>query len=233
MDPDRRPVAHFIADELIARIRSGRLADGQPLPTERELVAEFSASRPTVREALRLMAVRGYALLGGSRRPRAARPSLGGSWAAAMAGICEALGTSQGLAEVEQIRQFIEVSAASYAAREATQLQLTRLSEALQACESALGDHPRYVVADRAFHTAIVACVGNAALVAMVDTFVERLIHDRDLSDQVDQNDRTSCGEHRALFEAIMARDPEAAAATMERHLDRAFRERLRRRDQI
>ncbi len=226
-------MAEIIADSLIGRIRAGALADGAPLPTERELVAQFAVSRATVREALRLMQVRGYAVLGGSRRPRAARPSLSGSWTAAIEGICEALGPAQGLAEVEQIRQFIEVSAAAYAAREASQSQLTRLSEALRACEAALGDHQLYVTADRAFHTAIVASVGNAALVAMIDTFVARLIAGRDLSDRVDENDRISCGEHRALFEAIMARNAELAASLMEQHLDRAFRERLRRRDQL
>jgi DNA-binding FadR family transcriptional regulator len=225
---DRRPAAHGIAEDLIDRIRSGVLEVGQVLPTERELCVQFSASRSTVREALRLMAERNYAVVGGSRRPCAARPSLDGSWSAAITGVCEALGEAQGLAQIEQIRQFIECSAAAYAAREATQSQLIRLGEALGACESALGDHDRYVAADRAFHVAIIACVGNPALDAMLETFLARLIAGRDLSDRVLENDRISCGEHRALFEAILSGDADRAAAIMERHLNRAFRERLR-----
>lgn len=217
-----------IADALIERIRSGVIAAEQSLPTERELCAQFSTSRPTVREALRLMSERGYATIGGSKRPRAARPSLEGVWAASIRGICETLGTDPGLAQIEQIRQFVECSAAAFAAREATQTQLTRLSEALKDCDAALGDHDRYVAADRAFHGAIIACVGNEALSAMLDTFLAQLIAGRDLSNTPVENDRVSCAEHHALFEAIVSGDADGASSTMDRHLNRAFRERLR-----
>jgi GntR family transcriptional regulator len=42
-----------IADELIGRIRSGKLAVGALLPGELQLMQDFSASRHTIREALR------------------------------------------------------------------------------------------------------------------------------------------------------------------------------------
>ena len=42
-----------IADELIGRIRAGKLAVGALLPGELQLMEDFSASRHTIREALR------------------------------------------------------------------------------------------------------------------------------------------------------------------------------------
>src|SRR5690606_15849211 len=41
-----------VADQLSAMIRSGELKIGQRLPSERDLAARFSVSRPTVREAI-------------------------------------------------------------------------------------------------------------------------------------------------------------------------------------
>ena len=50
----RRPpkLAHEIVESLGGRIRSGDLAAGDKLPTEADLMAEFSVSRTVVREAI-------------------------------------------------------------------------------------------------------------------------------------------------------------------------------------
>src|SRR5690606_13454138 len=49
--PIKRLYLH-VADQLSAMIRSGELKIGQRLPSERDLAARFSVSRPTVREAI-------------------------------------------------------------------------------------------------------------------------------------------------------------------------------------
>lgn len=52
---DPRPRYRQIADELLTQIRSGQHAIGAMLPTETELCAMHTASRHTIREALRLV----------------------------------------------------------------------------------------------------------------------------------------------------------------------------------
>ncbi len=54
-----RPRYKQVADELVAMIRSGKVAVGALLPTEVELCAQFGVSRHTTREALRLLAQMG------------------------------------------------------------------------------------------------------------------------------------------------------------------------------
>lgn len=44
-----------VADELRARIRSGRLRPGQRMPTQAQLADEFGVERGTVRQALRIL----------------------------------------------------------------------------------------------------------------------------------------------------------------------------------
>src|ERR1700739_4940114 len=46
-----------LAGELRERILTGELAEGEPLPAERELVKQAQMSRATVREALRILEV--------------------------------------------------------------------------------------------------------------------------------------------------------------------------------
>jgi GntR family transcriptional regulator len=53
------PMYRQIADDLRGKIDSGEIAHGAQLPTEIELMDEYSASRNTVRDAIKLLATRG------------------------------------------------------------------------------------------------------------------------------------------------------------------------------
>ncbi|MFC0115421.1 GntR family transcriptional regulator [Kibdelosporangium aridum] len=53
------PAYRQIADHLRGQIESGKLAPGSPLPSERELVDTYDASRPTIREAVKLLRTSG------------------------------------------------------------------------------------------------------------------------------------------------------------------------------
>jgi DNA-binding FadR family transcriptional regulator len=74
--PPPREKPQRIADEIRALIVSGQLADGDLVGREPELVERFGVSRPSLREALRILEVQGLisvvrGVLGGSfaRRP--------------------------------------------------------------------------------------------------------------------------------------------------------------------
>lgn len=53
------PMYREIAKDLLARIESGEITPGNQLPTELELRDRYSASRNTVRDAIKLLATRG------------------------------------------------------------------------------------------------------------------------------------------------------------------------------
>ncbi len=59
---DRRPASRRIADELRAAIVSGELADGDQLPSERELAFRYATARNTAREALSILQSEGLAI---------------------------------------------------------------------------------------------------------------------------------------------------------------------------
>ena len=225
-----RTAAAEICAALTDEIARGAIAEGAPLPTERELCERFSTSRPTVREALLMLSHRGYAELGGSRRPRARRPSVDAILERATLSLREVLGDRNSQAHLEQIRQFVECGAAGFAAREARQRQIAALQDALDDCERSAGDTEAFINADIAFHRTLVQIVDNDIILALHDLFVTSLVRGRDpVADRL-EHDRMVTAEHAAIFDAIVARDVEAAMTTMARHLDRAFRARLRER---
>jgi len=60
MSPPRRPKHQIIYETLAGEIGGGRLAPGQRLPTEVELVKQFQASRPTVTRAMQRLVADGF-----------------------------------------------------------------------------------------------------------------------------------------------------------------------------
>jgi DNA-binding GntR family transcriptional regulator len=76
---------------------------------------------------------------------------------------------------------------------------------------------------DREFHTAVAAILGNAVLVRFTGQLFDQRINPyfERLSSYFENAEswRTAMDEHRAVRDAIAARDPEKAKAAMQEHL--------------
>ena len=57
--PDSRKLYRQVADAIMASIKSGDFKPGTRLPSERDLAASFKVSRPTIREAMIALEIRG------------------------------------------------------------------------------------------------------------------------------------------------------------------------------
>lgn len=220
------PAPSRIAADMIERIKSGDLRVGDPLPPERELCAAYEASRPTVREALSLMQMRGFAALGGGKRPRAAKPSLDRVLASTAEHIRDILGDAESGAHLEQMRQFIEAGAVRGAAERASNIQLAKMQTALEANLRAIGTDD-FAATDVAFHRAIVDVIGNPIILTLHDMFVSSLLAQRpEVQDRL-KHDELIYEEHRQIYEAILRNEIDQAGALIDRHLARSYRSRL------
>ncbi|AVX04939.1 glc operon transcriptional activator [Maritalea myrionectae] len=223
---DQRRAADVIADALIDEIRQGDIAIEAALPTERELCERFSASRPTVREALAQMQMRGYVETGSGRRPRATRPSIQTVLQATGMHLREILGDAESGAHLEQMRQFIEAGAAREAALKADNVQITKLQAALEENYKSIGT-PVFAETDIAFHRAIVSVLGNPIILKLHDMFVSALLAGRAPTDDPKRYDMMAYEEHRAIYQAILDGDVVTATNITDRHLARSYRARL------
>lgn len=220
------PAPSRIAADMIERIKSGDLKVGDPLPPERELCEAYDASRPTVREALSLMQMRGFVSLGGGKRPRAAKPSLDRVLASAAEHIRDILGDTETGAHLEQMRQFIETGAVRGAAERASNIQLAKMQAALEANLRAIGTGD-FAVTDVAFHRAIVDVIGNPIILTLHDMFVSSLLAERPEVQNRQEHDEMIYEEHRQIYEAILNNQIDQASALIDHHLLRSYRSRL------
>lgn len=225
-DTTRRS-SDVIASVLVDEIKAGVLAVGVPLPTERELCDRFGASRPTVREALAQLHMRGYATAQAGHRPRAAKPSIEDILRGAGDLILDILGDAEAGAHLEQMRQFIEMGAAREAAVRADAVALSKLQQSLDLNGRAIGT-PDFAATDIAFHRALVSVVGNPVMLSLHDIFVSGLIAQRPVREDAERHDRIAHDEHRAIYAAVLDGDAAIAVDVMEKHLARAYRNRLK-----
>ncbi|MBH1936464.1 FadR family transcriptional regulator [Streptomyces sp. AV19] len=210
--PRRAPLVDQVIDGLRRQITSGVWPVGSRIPTEPELVERLGVARNTVREAVRALAHNGLLTIRqGSGTYVAATSELAGVMNRRFAG-ADPL-------HVAELRSALETKAAALAARRRTEEDLRRLEELLERREREWhsGLLERFVEADAAFHTAVVAAAHNevlAVLYADLGSVVREFLragvgagsHPRVLTD------------HARLVAAIRAGDAVAAALEASEH---------------
>ena len=215
--------ASSIAQSLAADIHSGRYQPSQMLPSERGLCEEYSVGRNVIREATTILQGMGLVDQSKGKRPRVVSPTL----SKVMEGVGSAaqffFSGSEGLAHLEQARLFLETSLLRYATVHATNAQVGKLVEAIDACEHGIGDIESFRDADVQFHRVLAEIPGNPIFVALHDTFVERLMKNRALLPDFEQRNTVSNQEHREIVSAILDKDADLAVRILTGHLTRNF----------
>lgn len=162
--PTRKTYA-VLADQLRQRILSGELAEGERLPVEEELTAEFGVARTTLREALRVLESQGLITIrrGRGGGPIVTHPDLG-PISMALAASLELQHTTVG--DLDQARRLIEPQLAGQLARDHPRVDLTPLDAAVDAAAAAAGegDALAFALAAAGVHEALVECSGNRTL---------------------------------------------------------------------
>jgi len=158
-------LSHLVAEQLRTRIANGDLVAGDMLPSEGELLVQFGISRPTLREALRVLESESLIRLG--RGARSGATVLGPSVEAAArhsAMYLASHGTT--LAEIHQVRMLIEPSLAAIIARSPKKDHVRALQDCVDAQQAALAakDYPRVIEGVVRFHAVMVECSENRAL---------------------------------------------------------------------
>jgi len=216
-----------IADQIRTLIRSGEFPAGARLPPERDLARQLGVSRPSVREALIALEVEGLVdvRIGSGIYVQAMDGAAGGKGGGRTDSEGDD-GATAGPFELLRARYVIEGETAALAAKSARKAQVRAIEEALGAMQHELDDGKQPLDGDRMFHMRIAEATGNGALVAVVDMlWVDRtgplckqLEHHYD-SPGLWQSAMT---EHRAVFNAIAAKDAAGARTAMQRHLNQA-----------
>lgn len=213
-----------VLHQLEGMIRRGELRPGDRLPNERTLAERLNVGRPSVREALRVL--EGLELI-------TVRPGTGPSSGSIVAGTAgSALSSLLGLHlalghfdadELVEARLVLEIWSARTAAKQRTEAQLAELAAVLAELEAAVDDRERYLAVDTQFHLTIASAAGNRLLRHLMEALrapIVELLQARvgawsDWGAVLD----FAHPDHRALYDAIAAGDPNAAEDVIRHHL--------------
>ncbi len=226
-----KKVYRVIIEQILEMIRTGELSVGEKLPPERQLAEMFHVSRPSVREALRVMEVMGLL----DRRP-------GGGSVVTDLNIGELLNMLSpiflkrgGLAiELVELRYLLETRAAELAARNITPEKALSLEGCVERMASAAddGDPEAEARADIEFHETIFSLTENYVLqeaARFVTTLLESSVRfGRRVILEGGYENRELLEQHRRILAAIAAGEPELSRAAMETHMNLVFEYYLR-----
>lgn len=219
----RGGLARQVADLIRDAIMQGRLATDERLPTEEELARRFGISRPTVREALKVLAAQNLI--------RSRRGPTGGTFVnapdddAAARSITDTatLLVGMGRFDIDEIvtaRMQTEALCCRLAAQNRGDDDLAAMAAeiALQQDE-ALPDED-FCASDVRFHRAVVQATGNGPLQLMMHAMIESFIPITNMLIYRDHERRRTVAAHERIHMAIAARDAETAAQLMRDHVE-------------
>jgi DNA-binding FadR family transcriptional regulator len=212
---------------LIREIITARRPAGALLPREVDLSEQFGVSRGVARETIRAMEERGLVDV---KHGRGATVNASERWSTfdpdVLVVLLEGPQANAILGQYLECRRILEVEAAGLAAQRASAAELRDAAEALghmaRWADEPPGDRSeeRFHEADLAFHGALIAATGNRALGRLVDRLHGALMIARHALARPAFRVERALPEHRRIYDAVAAREPERARAAMREHLD-------------
>ena len=205
-----------IVEQVEDAIAAGTLKPGERLPSERELVTQFGASRPTVREALRVLESNGVV------RSRPGDPLGPEVLAFSPEGLAKQMtrltsSAQLSMADLVSFRMILDGSASLLAARLRSEAELAAMEDTVVAMEAAVeAGFEEFSVADVAFHDAV-ATASRHTLIQVCNQVVRGVVLSL-IADKVSRARngkalmRESLRHHREVLDAIRAGDGPGAA---------------------
>lgn len=216
-------LADTIADHLEQLILEGGLRPGERLLPERELAQHLDVSRPSLREALEKLEKRGLVHSGRGGSTYVA-PLLGEGFTEPL--YAALAGRPDTTFDYLEFRRVVEGSAADLTAQRGTEVDQQQIHQCFMKMEKAHGqtDPSEEAEADADFHLAIYEGSHNLVMLhvmgALSDMLRKDVFYNRAKLYQRPGVREMLLDQHRAIHDAIMAKDPKAARVAAEAHVE-------------
>lgn len=215
-----------IFEQIREMILKGDIGPGERLPSERKMMEMLKRSRPTIREAMRMLEREGYVkIIPGSNGAIVQEVSLDGV-VQSLDAVIQYQRIS--LENVLEFRRVNESAAVCLAAQRRTDEDLVSLEQVLVEADSYRTDTRRFIACDVKFHSLIAEAAKNEVF-GIIFQVCRNVIGDSIENAIMAQEEAGEKGMkeniiqmHREILEHIRKKDPLKAKAAMEYHLQRA-----------
>jgi len=223
-------VADLVVAELRRRILDGELKDGDELPRQEDLLLEFGVSKPSMREALRILESEGLLSVRRGKLGGAVVHRPGEGMAAYTLGmVLRTMGAP--VDDVSMALNMLEPQCVALCASRADRAEtvVPRLREVQEEAAACIDDVRQFTIVSRKFHEELVNLCGSPTLTLVVgaleavwsahaDAWAE--IH-ADHGDYPDiEYRRQGLDDHAVLLDLIEQGDVAGAVAEAHRHLE-------------
>ncbi|MET7769437.1 FCD domain-containing protein [Nocardia sp. NPDC005366] len=224
-----KKVPDMVANRIREMIARGEIADGEWLPTEAQLMQTFGVSRPTLREAFRLLEADSLVSI---RRgpPGGARVTIPGPEAAASQfGLLLTLQHTS-IRDIYDARMVIEPASARTLAERGSAAARKALAAELDEVKKLVDSPAEFGAASVRFHRRLVELAGNTTLATVVSMLTEiltrhlaKVIHEnpRQLAELTAQDER-AVRAYEKLVVLVQARDGDGAEKFWAKHMKAA-----------
>jgi DNA-binding FadR family transcriptional regulator len=225
-------LASVLVEDLGHQILGGTLHEGDVLPTEPVLCEQFGFSRTVVREGLKLLEERGLVRVEQGRGTRVQQRDTWNLLDPTMLRV--ALSYDDEMVLLDDLiatRLLLEQEMARAAATRLSEDELALLADNVERMTNSIEAYDEFRAFDLAFHAIIMRASGSEIGRTIVRTIHTHAGHSLPLSAPGARASlERTVAEHRAIHEALAARDGELAAARIAAHIDSAWTERRHRR---
>ncbi|MGW3420749.1 FadR/GntR family transcriptional regulator [Streptomyces phaeochromogenes] len=212
-------------EQVLDRLRSyaaeGGLGAGDRLPPERDLAARLGVSRASVKQAIVVLEVQGLVEVRHGGGTYLVRDTLDAE------PVEQLVERRRRLPDVLDAREALETKLAELAAERRTDEDVSAMDSALVHMRDEIQAGGHGIEGDRRFHAAVTAAAHSGILAEFMRSIADQITESRHESLRQPSRPTRSLTQHRAIFDAIVARQPGRAAAAMRRHVQTVARVRL------
>jgi DNA-binding FadR family transcriptional regulator len=212
MKPSIKNVLGSTLELLGEAIVAGRYPAGSSIPPEPTLGETLGVSRTVVREAIKSLVAKGMVSTGPKVGTRVLPPERWNwfdpdvvAWQG-KAGL-----TREFLRDLQELRRVVEPAAVRLAAERATPEDLAQIETAYAGMKAAIEQGGDYVTHDLHFHQGLLRACHNRMLVQMGKAIGALLRTSFEISTSKPDGPRQSLPMHRAVLDAVIARNPAKA----------------------
>lgn len=212
-----------IVESIISLISQNKIEYGEKLYSEQELTKMLNVSRPTLREALRVLEFLGIVSVSPRRGIRINKPESTDSY---MPLIYVLMFEKTEEIELFELRRSIQISMAERAAQNRSTEDLRILEEiVMKNKESINASHEEFARLDYDFHQQVVKCSGNAMCYKLMETL--NILMKKQMMDIIYnlpvEKRKDTVDYHAKVYESIRDKKPFDAMKYMYEHMERPY----------
>jgi GntR family transcriptional regulator, transcriptional repressor for pyruvate dehydrogenase complex len=207
-------------DQIQSLVLRNRYKPGDRLPAERSLAEQLNISRPSLREALRILSVMGLIEIkvgdgiyvkDVSFLPYIESVNLSLSSRLQM--------ERDSFAKLWQARKILEVGMVELSAREVSESVLKSLWRCIEEMEKNIENQEAFISSGIRFHRLIAEASQNEILILIWDTLGNLLRKSHDKIYRISRSPARSLAAHKRIYAALKSRSSANASEAMKRHM--------------